>query len=325
MAATGKLAVVGVDVSKEKLDVAWRKRNGFGRSQVANTRAGIASLLKMLRRRRVHVVVEATGSYSSLVHEVLTDAGCAVTVANPKRVRDFARGIGTEAKTDVIDAELLVRFGEVVEPTATPLPNATRRELRDAVVRRSQLVVEMHRNRNQRESAGASLGPESFDAVDAVLTGEIKKLEKRIRELLNHADLRGIAAVLKEQAGVADVVASTLIALVPELGGLGGKQLTALIGLAPFAKDSGQMQHKRHIRGGRTEVRNILYMAATSAMRHDAVLRAFRERLLAAGKTRKQAIIAVAHKLLVWLNARIRDLMAAGAGQSPLPASETSA
>jgi transposase len=300
----------GVDVSKAKLDVAVRKRGGgFTHRSFENTRKGVASFQRMIGKRAALVVVEATGAYSSLIHEVLTERGFAVAVVNPTHVRSLAKAHARHAKTDIIDAELLVEFGEAVKPAATPLQSVEIRELRACMQRRKQLSELLTAQRNQREAASALVDEKTFDDVEKVLLEKLRDLEKRVVELSKSDGLSPIIEKLCEQCGVGAVVAATVVSELPEVGRIDDKVSAALAGLVPYAHQSGTMHARGHIRGGRRQLRSTLYMAALVAVQHDPRLKAFYERLIQSGKPKKLALLAATRKLLTWLNARVRELL----------------
>ena len=296
---------VGIDVSKDRLDVAMRPTGA--RSSYANTPDGHAALLKELSDvRPALVVLEATGGFEAAVAGELALVA-PVSVVNPRQVRDFARAIGRLAKTDAVDAEVLAHFADVVRPEARPLPDDQARELTDVVQRRRQLVdmIVAETNREPRATA----------AVRARIRRHLKWLRKELDDIDQEIDRviksspvwRANDDLLQSTKGVGPILSSTLIARVPELGRLNRKQIAALVGVAPFNNDSGQHRGQRHIRGGRHDVRHVLYMGAVASLRCNTRLRAFYDRLVAAGKPKKVAIVAVARKLLTILNAMMRD------------------
>jgi transposase len=296
---------VGVDVSRDKLDIAVRP--SARRAQYANTPEGFVALAREIAELEpTLVVLEATGGYeAAAAAEIAVVAPTAVV--NPRQVRDFARATGRLVKTDAIDADVLAHFAEAVRPQARPLPDDQTRELVDVVQRRRQLLdmIVAETNREQRAAA----------AVRAGIRRHLKWLRKELDEV-NHDIDRLIKAspvwranddLLQSATGVGRVLSSTLIARVPELGTLNRKQIAAMIGVAPFNDDSGTHRGRRRIRGGRHAVRHVLYMATVVAVRFNPALRAFYARLVAAGKPKKVAIIAAARKLLTILNAMMRD------------------
>ena len=242
------------------------------------------------------------------VWAALEAAGLRVAVVNPKRVRDFARSLGLLAKTDSLDARMLARFGELLGPAPTRLPDRVAREGRELVRHLDALVGTRAQHRTRRRQLAGELALASVERVIASLSEEIALLEQQIKEALRQQPGPcQRAAQLRTAPGVGPKTSWALLAELPELGQLSGRQVAALAGLAPMARDSGRFRGRRRIVGGRARVRKALYMAARSAVRCDPHLGAFRARLLAAGKPKQVALIAVARNLLVALNSMIRD------------------
>jgi transposase len=307
---------VGIDVAQHELAVAVRPEGSVHRW--GNDAAGWAAVIAHLTPvAPTLIVLEGTGGLEAGIAAALTDAGLPAVVANPRQVRDFARGVGRLAKTDPLDAGILARFGEVVRPELRPRPDAAQRALAELVARRRQLRDQRVTEVNRRGRAAASLHA-SLDRHIAFLTEEVRTLETMIAERLARDPARGAkATALQSVPGVGPVVAATLLAELPELGTLGPKQIAALVGLAPFTQQSGRGQQPARIRGGRRPVRTALFHAAVTAVRWNPVLIAHYARLRAAGKPRKLALIACARKLLLILNAILRD----GATWDPAPQS----
>lgn len=297
---------VGCDVSKHFLDFydAGRQRG----ERIANTEDAIAAWLAQLGGRDVLVVFEATGVYDRRLRLALAAAGVAHARVNPARARDFARAAGYLAKTDAVDARMLARLGAVLEPARASGYDAAREALEIRVKRRDQLVA--MRAQERVRAADCELADE-IGAHIVWLDGAIADCEAAIAQL-SKADpaLAAKLARLKTAPGVGDVTATVLAALAPELGARSPKTIAALAGLAPLNADSGEQRGQRRIRGGRRRVREALYMAAVSAIRGNNRFAAFYRRLRQAGKSAKQALIAVARKLLVALNAMLRDNLA---------------
>lgn len=296
---------VGVDVSKDLLDVAIRPSGEGWRA--SNDDVGLAGLVARLEALKPEVIVlEATGGYEVPVAAALGTAKLPVAVMNPRQTRDFAKAVGTLAKTDRVDAQVLARFGEAVRPVCRPLPDAQQRELEALLARRRQLVEMLTMERNRLRSALASVRPR-LEAHVEWLENELKGGERELRQVLQQTPLwREKDELLRSAPGVGRVLSWTLLADLPELGTLNRRQIAALVGIAPFARDSGTMRGKRAIWGGRAPVRTALYMATLVAVRHNPVLRAFYQRLLAAGKPKKVALVACMRKLLVILNAMLK-------------------
>lgn len=297
---------VGIDVAKDTLDVALRPTAETW--SVVNDDAGIATLVAQLHTAApTLVVLEATGSFHGAVTAALAAAGVPVVVVNPRQVRAFAHAVGILAKTDRIDARVIAHFAEAVRPTPRPLPDAATQDLRAVLLRRRQLIEMLTAERNRLASAPRRI----HDAIAAHITW----LERHLADV--DTDLtRAIEAsplwqatdeVLRSIPGVGPVLSRTMMAQVPELGTLGAKPLAALIGVAPFNRDSGTLRGRRTVYGGRAEVRAVLYMGALVATRHNPVIKAFYERLCAAGKAKKVALTACMHKLLTIMNAMVRD------------------
>jgi transposase len=300
----------GVDLSKHSLDCfLLPDKSAF---RVTNDEAGIAQLdgrVRALRHTgaRVLVVVEASGGYERLLHERLSASGVAVAIVNPKRVRDYARAIGRLAKTDRVDAQVLARYGLSEEPRPTPCPDRDRAELRELLAYRDQILAEIAA-RMQQLSGYRSPTLRDRAAQDiARLKREQYTLAREIAEKIAQTPaLAAPARLLRSVPGVGPLVAAVLLAQVPELGQRDAKAIASLVGLAPFAQDSGTHTGRRTIQGGRPNVRSSLYMAALVAIRRNPVLQAFYDRLTTAGKPSKLALTACMRKLLVILNALIR-------------------
>jgi transposase len=296
---------VGIDVAQARLDIAVRPSSDQWTE--SNDPAGIARLVVRLAELAPRgVVLEATGGLEKPLANALAAAGIAATIANPRQVRDFAKAIGQLAKTDALDAQLLARYAEVVQPPARPLPPPAVQELASRVTRRRQVVDMLTAEQQRRRTAGPAVRP-YVDAHLASLRAQRDALDAdlaaRIRADPGWAER---ARLLRSVPGVGPVLALTLLAAVPELGALEAKPLAALVGVAPLAADSGTRRGRRVIWGGRAPVRAVLYMSTLVAVRHNPVLAAFYDRLLAAGKPKKLALVACMHKLLTILNALIR-------------------
>ena len=298
---------VGVDVSEERLDACLLP--GGERAAFSRDRRGIARLIAWLAsQERLLVVVEATGGLERTLTVAFEQAGIAGAVVNPRQVRDFARAAGLLAKTDRLDAYALALYGERLRPVPRPPRSAADHALAALVLRRRQLaqLVEAERNRARRTDEPAVLA--SLEAHLGWLQTALAELEELIdARLARHPVWQERAALLASVPGVGKVTVSTLLALLPELGQLDRRAIAALVGVAPFARDSGLMKGRRTIWGGRRQVRAVLYMAALVAVRHNRALRAFYLRLVAAGKAKKLALTAAMRKLVVILNALVRD------------------
>jgi len=298
--------ICGIDVSKDRLDVAVRPSGE--RFVVARNGAGLDDLVGRLKILKPYLVVlEATGGFETVVVAALAAAGLPVAVANPAQVRAFAKAIGQRAKTDPIDAGVIAHFGEATGVTPRPLRDQATQQLADLVARRRQ-IVEMIGAERQREKRANSRIKKSIARLVKALERELTSVDTDIDDAVRGSPAwREKEDLLSSVPSVGPTISRTLIAELPELGTLGGKQIVALVGLAPFTRQSGQWRGKSFIGGGRTSVRKVLFMGAMVGLRHNPVLKAFFERLIAAGKPKKVAIIAVARKLLTILNAILRD------------------
>ena len=298
---------VGIDVSKDRLDVAVRPSGEA--LTVERNAAGLELLAARLRELSPHLVaLEATGGFETVVAAALAAAGLPVVVVNPAQIRAFAKAVGQRAKSDPIDAAVIAHFAEATRPEVRPLPDEATRLLADLVARRRQ-IVEMIGAERQRERRMTV--PRLRKSIARLL----KALEKELASLDADIDdaVRGSPAwrekedLLVSVPGIGPTIARTLIAELPELGQLGRRQIAALAGLAPFTRQSGQWRGRSFIGGGRTVVRTVLFMGAMVAKRHNPVLKLFFDRLVATGKSKMVALIAVARKLLTILNAILRD------------------
>lgn len=296
---------VGLDVSKDRLDYTVDDTRC---DHVPNTESGHERLLATLRRvKGVRVICESTGGYERALVAKLLQAKIEVCVVNPGRVRAFAQAEGLLAKTDRLDAQLLRRFGQKVQPRLHAPMDQAAIVLRELLDYRRQVSDQLVAVRNRLDLAGKVLRAR-LDAQVLFLQKELTETDRLIQEHIDHDDtLRRKAARLRELKGAGPVLTATLLAYVPELGEIESPQLSALIGVAPFARDSGRRQGVRHVRGGRGVVRHILYMAAVAATQHNPLLRAFYTRLVAAGKPKPVALVAVMRKMLHVLNRLIAD------------------
>lgn len=301
---------IGVDVSQSKLDVHVRPANVHRRFD--NTEAGIAELLAWVRTYEPErIVCESTGPYQKALVGALLTEGLPAVVANARQVRDFAKGMGQLAKTDVVDAAIIAHFAELVVTTVRPLPAPELSELRELYDRRGQLVRMLATEKNHRHAAahGSRKMLKNIEKHIDYLEGQIKTLEERMNHIVETSEaFKAQNEILQSLTGIGPQVSRTLIAYLPELGQRSRQSITALVGLAPFNDDSGKHVGARHIRGGRSKVRIGLYQAAISAIRFCPTMKAFYSSLKARGKASKVAIVAVARKLLVLANALIRDM-----------------
>ena len=297
--------VAGIDVGKSQLDVAVA---GGPVRRFENTTAGITALVRWLHAAGVTVAVcEPTGGSERPVVKRLHTALPTVEVAHPNKVRAFARACGEEAKTDRLDAQVLARYGTVMALKGTPAPSPDRALLQDVLRRRQQLVDQRVQEQNRLDKGLSPDAKRSIARHIRWLDKEIKRLDQQCQAAVQGSPrLQQRAQLLGSLRGVGDLTAATLAAFLPELGQLSAKALTALVGLAPWSRDSGQQRGYRAIRGGRSVVRRALYLAALSAVRHDNSLRRFYQGLRQRGKPGKVALVAVMRKMLLHLNAIVR-------------------
>jgi transposase len=303
----------GVDVSKDRLDVCVRRseperHDGGGDAFfVTHDDAGIDTLVsRLLQESPVMVILEATGGFERAVVGALAAAGLAVAVVNPRQVRDFARATGRLAKTDALDAGVLARFAEAIQPTPKALPDEEMRALQGILARRRQLVGMLTAENNRLPTAPKPVA-KRIAAHIRWLEKELSRTDGDLDEAIKSSPaLSENEALLRSVPGVGPVLARTLLAQVPELGTLTHKRLAALVGVAPLNRDSGTFRGSRGVWGGRAEVRAALYMGALVAARRNPVVREFYERLLAAGKPKKVALVACMRKLLSILNAVLK-------------------
>src|SRR5215471_6473447 len=295
---------VGIDVAKAALDV-FIGSAGVGFS-VANDEVGIQQLLRQLTPADF-VILEATGGVETAVASALAAAGIAVAIVNPRQVRDFARATGRLAKTDRLDAEVLARFGEAVRPEARPLADEQAQALEALVTRRRQLVEMLTVEKNRRARAPKVLH-RSIDEHIRWLEKRLAGFDDDLGELIRNTPVwRERDELLRSVPGVGQVLSSTLLAQLPELGMLNRKQIAALAGLAPFNRDSGNRRGSRCIWGGRAQVRRVLYMATVAGVRSNPAIKTFYLRLRANGKHAKPALTACMRKFLLILNAMLRN------------------
>jgi transposase len=298
--------VVGIDVSKERLDVHVRPAGTV--LSYSRDAAGIDALIGELGGLALQLIaVEATGGFEEVVVASLAAAGLPVVVVNPAQVRAFASAIGRRAKTDPIDAAVIAHFAEATKPQVRPLPDAATQALADLVTRRRQ-IIQMIVAEGQREKRASPRARKSILRLLKTLRAELADLDTEISETVRGSPLwREKEDLLASVPGVGPVTVRTMLAELPELGSLDRRKIAALVGLAPFTRQSGKWRGKSFIGGGRASVRAALFMAAMTAMRWNPTLRTFHHRLRAAGKPKMVALIAVARKLLTILNAILRD------------------
>lgn len=297
---------VGIDVAKDRLDVAVRP-SGEAFSVERNA-TGLQVLVARLQELQPRVIAsEATGGLETVAAAALSAAGLPVVVVNPAQIRHFAQAIGQRAKTDPIDAAVIAHFAEATCLEPRPLPDEATRQLADLVARRRQ-IIEMIQAERQRDKRAAVRLKKSIARLLKALEKELSSIDTDIDEAVRGSPAwREKENLLASMPGIGPTIARTLIAELPELGHLDRREIAALAGLAPFTRQSGRWRGKSFIVGGRASVRTALFMGAMVAMRHNPVLRAFFDRLVAAGKPKMVALIAVARRLLTILNAILRD------------------
>ena len=306
-AAESNGAFWGVDVASEKLDLSC-----YGEQHVRtfeNSSVGIEQLVELVRVGGARlIVVEATGGYEIGLVDALAVAGVPVALVNPRQVRAFALSTGELAKTDAIDARIIARFGHDLRPAVRPLPSKDQRLFANLAARRRQLIACRTAEQNRRRQAMHTEVRDSIDAHLEFLDGQLAKLDEQLGQAIaaNH-QWRERDQLLQSVAGVAAATSRTLIADLPELGQLDHKQVAKLVGVAPLNRDSGKLRGRRVVTGGRSTVRAALYMAAFNSIRWNWQIRAFYHQLRDAGKPFKVAIVACMRKLLVILNALLRN------------------
>lgn len=295
--------VVGIDVSKDWLDVAI----GSEALRVANDAEGLSELLKRLRDAGAHLaVMEATGGYETQAASALAGAGLRLAVVNPRQVRDFAKATGRLAKNDRIDAQVIAAFGQVVDAQIVRVPDEQSLELQGLMARRSQLVG-MRVQESNRLTLMKGAMRKQIKAHIAWLDNAIDEVNTDLTaRLRTSAAWREKDELYRSMKGVGPITSGTLMASLPELGSLDRRAIAALVGVAPFNRDSGVFRGRRTIWGGRAQVRHIVYMAATTATRSNPVIREFYQRLIARGKPHKVAMVACMRKMLTILNAMAR-------------------
>lgn len=303
--------VIGIDVAKGRLDVAVLGAP-VAAAQFANEAEGHSALLAWIQPLAPQLVVmEATGGYEAALACALQAAGMAVAVVNPRQAHAFARALGQLAKTDRIDAVALAELGRTLLARddlaryLRPLQSPQQQDLAALVTRRRQLVTMLHMERQRLAQARPAVRS-SIEVLIATISQQLEEVDGDMsRHLTQH--FAELDRLLRSMGGIGPVASATLIADLPELGHLGRRQIAALVGIAPMACESGQMRRRRHIRGGRFELRRTLYMATLAATRHNPLIRDYYRRLVAAGKFKKVALIACMRKLLTILNAMARS------------------
>jgi len=296
---------LGIDVAKDRLDVA--QRPGTEAWCVSNDERGIADLVARFKvLRPALVLVEATGGIELALVGALAVASLPVVVVNPRQTREFARATGRLAKTDAIDAQVLAKFAEAVRPPLRPLPDAATQELSGLVTRRRQVIEMLTAEKNRLRTAAPAVRAHIKEHI-RWLERSLSDLDSELGQVIHSSDIwRAQDDLLQSTPGVGPVLSITLLAELSELGSLNRKEIAALVGVAPLNRDSGRLRGRRSVWGGRSQVRTALYMAALVAARFNPAIRAFYQRLQAAGKPKKVALTACMRKLLTILNAMKR-------------------
>jgi transposase len=297
---------IGVDVSKASLDIYHLHDKQY--TQFTNDAKGIKKLIHYLSSiSSAFIVMEATGGYEKPLANAIAKAHFNAAIVNPRQIRDFAKAMGRLAKTDRIDAYVIALFAQKMQPHANVDCNENQQHLADLNARRRQLIdmITMEKNRLDKAS---KISKKSIERIIKALEKELEAINKELANLIQADPQKAqINALLTTIKGVGPVVAAGIIADLPELGTLGAKQISALAGLAPLNRDSGTLRGVRTIWGGRATVRCTIYMSTIVAIRHNEKIKAFYDRLCAAGKTKKSAIVACMHKLIIIMNAMIKN------------------
>ena len=301
----GEARFVGIDVSKAQLDVAVRPTGK--RWTLPYDQTGIEGLIpQIVDLEPALVLLEATGGLELPLVASLAAAALPVVVVNPRQVRDFAKATGTLAKTDTLDAGVLAHFADAVRPEVRPLKDAETQVLNSLTARRRQVMTMLVSEKNRLGTAIGAVSPR-IEAHIAWLEQELSDLDKGLRQTLRRSPVwREKDDLLRTVPGAGEQISLTLLANPPELGTLNRRQIAALVGVAPYNRDSGALRGKRAVWGGRSRVRAVLYMGALVASRHNPAIRDFYQRLLAAGKPKKVALVASMRKLLVILNGMLK-------------------
>ena len=297
---------IGIDISKKKLDISF---NANETASYDNNLTGFKQLLKQIvNKKTTRVVMEATGGYERPLVSFLQEHGIAVSVVNAKRVRDYAKALGKLAKTDKIDSHVIRLFAAAINPGVTEKLTESQQLLDSLTLRRNQLVKQRAMEKQHLETVINKDTERSINRNLKFLDKEIERIEEKIDELI-HLDVKIKEKVnrLATIKGVGSVASVTIVSDIPELGTLSNKEISALVGVAPFCRDSGTMRGKRTIWGGRSQVRSILYMATLSAVKHNPAIKVFYDRLVSKGKPKKTALVACMRKLIIMANSMIRN------------------
>ena len=297
---------VGIDVSKTSLDVAITSQKEI--KSFSNNESGIGQIVTYLKKHNpVLTVMEATGNLERFLAASLVEANLPAVVVNPRQVRDFARAKGILAKTDSLDARILAEFGREIQPEIRPFPDKQTEQIKAILARRQQIIEMVTMENNRLGKADTRVLPSIQNHLNW-LKQELKDIDQDLNDKIGQSPIwREKDNLLKSVPGVGPVLSMTLLGALPELGTLNRKQIAALAGVAPFNRDSGKYRGKRAIKGGRSQVRAALYMAALVATRFNPVIRSYYQHLLVLGKLKKIALVACMRKLLTILNAILRD------------------
>jgi transposase len=304
------IVYAGMDISRDHLDLCLPHQQALKERIFSNNRAGHTALARWLlaKSSEVHVVCEATGGYERAVVDALQSAGIAVSVVNPRQVRDFARAQGRLAKTDRIDAKVLLDYALAIEPRPTALRTQSQRHIEALLDRRSQLVKTLQMERCRLRQAQQGDVRQDIRSMIRLLERRRDKIEKGLKLFLeDHPELQAQVEQLTQVKGIAFLSALSLLAYLPELGKVNRRQIAALAGVAPFNRDSGQCRGRRSVWGGRQQVRTTLYMVALVASRHNPRFRTSYLHLCEAGKPHKVALVALMRKILIYLNASMKE------------------
>jgi len=299
---------IGIDISKKKLDISFSDNKT---TSYSNDLSGFKQLLKQITDKDLtRVAMEATGGYERPLVQFLQEKGIAVSVVNAKRVRDYAKALGKLAKTDKIDSHIIRLFAEAIHPNVTEQLSESQQSLDSLTSRRSQLVKQRAIEKQHIETVTNKETKRSINRTLKFLDKEIGVIEEKINKLIDlDGDLKEKVNRLTTIKGIGPVVAVTIVSDIPELGALSNKEISALVGVAPFCRDSGTMRGKRTIWGGRSQVRSVLYMATLSAVKYNPAIKVFYDRLVNNGKPKKTALVACMRKLIIIANSMIRNNM----------------
>lgn len=297
---------VGIDVGKAQLDVVWHESGEH--QAVENSAKAIKVLVRRLAKEKpARVVIEATGRYERAFVLAAVEAGLPVIVAKPLTIRRYAGAVGRLAKTDRIDAGLIAEYAAVIKPEVREITTGKTLQIRDLLSRRRQLLMMRTMEMNRQKIMGSELST-SCKRVIALLEKEVAHIEQRLNAAIEEvSEWKERKAILTSVPGVGDTLAYTLLGDLPELGSINQREAAALVGVAPFNRDSGKLRGKRRIQGGRGSIRPVLFMAIMSAVQHNRAIKRFYERLVAAGKHKKVALVACMRKMICILNAMLKD------------------